>query len=403
MDFALPALDDEALARALAALAAAGLAPGWPSGADRAALAASSGWSGPHLDEAVRRAFAPYPLPACRRLVALGRFAPRRDFVRNRHLLAILAGRVPALATAALFQGLAARHVVTLKPSSAEPVFTRLICALLARAVPVLAAAARCLDADSADPRVATALTNADAVLVYGSDATVGKVQAARPGRLTIAGGHRESAVVVLGDALGSPRAATRLAQAIARDVAIYDQSGCLSPQVVLVEDGATVSPAALADLIYQALVASESYLPSGPVPLLDAAAIRLFVEESRLIARTSSGRVVPAFGPVPPTVVLLPGTAARPAPGYRTLQVVPFRGAPDLPALLPTLADRMQGIAVAGDRCRLAEVLARHPAFRPNRICAPGRLQLPPAGWPENGIVVVRALARCSSGRRSE
>lgn len=398
---AFPHLDDATLAAALAALAAAGCAPDWPTPADRAALATSTGWSGSHLDEALRRAFAPYTPAACRRLVAWARrSAPRAASAptpapSDRRLLAILAGRVPAVATGACFQGLAARYAVVLKPSSAEPVFARLLCDLVARAAPALAPAVRCLDCPSDDPRLADAVAAAPAVLVYGSDATVAAVQAARPGRLTLAGGHRESAVICFREALDAPDAARRLAQAIARDAAIYDQSGCLSPQVVLVQDGATVSPDAFARLLHEALVATSRTLPPGPIPLLDAAAVRMFLEESRLLARATGGLVLPASGPVPPVVTLLPGIPARRAPGFRVLQVVPFQGDPDLASLIPTLANRLQGLAVVGDRNRLATVLARAPAFRPFHLCAPGRLQSPPAGWLENGVSVVRALVQ--------
>lgn len=415
MSSVLLSLSDDALAAALAALAAAGRSPDWPSPADRAALSASTGWPDRHLAEAVRRAFAPFTPAACRRLVARGRASAAAHLVTRSpgtppvagvpatlpadplappSLLVLLAGRAPAVAAAALFQGLAARRTVTLKPSSAEPLFAGLLCRLVASAAPALAPAASLLDAPSGDPRLAAALDAADAVLAYGSDATIAAVLAARPGRLTLAGGHRESAVVLFRDALDRPGAAPRLARAIARDAAVYDQSGCLSPQVVLVEEGAAVSPADLARHLALALVAAERDLPPGPVPLPDAAVARLFLEDSRLLARAGGGLVLPPSGPVPPAVVLLPGLPARPAPGFRVLQVVPFRGVPDLPALLPALAGRLQGLAVAGDRRRLAAALARAPAYRPCRLCAPGRLQSPPAGWPENGLDVVRALS---------
>ncbi len=404
MNPGFPTLDDDALAATMAALAAAGLAPDWPTPSDRAALAGSTGWSGRHLDEAVRRAFAPYTLAACRRLVSLARrtaSAARASpgnldapLPGNWGLLAILAGRVPAVASGALFQGLAARHTVVLKPSSAEPAFARLLCDLVARTAPFLAPAVTLLDAPPGDPRLVDAVAAAPAVLAYGSDATVAAVQAARPGRLTLVGGHRESIAILFGDALGSTASAKRLARAIARDASIYDQSGCLSPQVALVEDGAPVPARAFAHLLHEAFVETARTLPPGPIPILDAAAVRMFLEESRLLARASGGLVLPASGPVPPVVAFLPDLPARRAPGCRVLQVVPFRGDPDLASLLPTLASRLQGLAVAGDRRRLAAALDRFQAFRPCRVCAPGRLQSPPAGWPENGVSVVRALA---------
>jgi hypothetical protein len=79
-------------------------------------------------------------------------------------------------------------------------------------------------------------------------------------------------------------------------------------------------------------------------------------------------------------------------------VQVVPFEGRPDLPRLVPSLVDRVQGIAVAGERSHLADTLAACPEFRPCLVCAPGRLQLPPADWPENGVRLAEWLAGLTS-----
>lgn len=400
----LGALDDDTLASALSATATAGLDADWPNPTDRARLTSSTGWSGAHLVVAVRRAFLPFTPAACRRLVALGRTTANREDPKmrptahsgDRRLLAILAGRVPAVATSAVFNGLAARHKVLLKPSSAEPVFARLLCSLVERAAPQLAASLSLMNIPSSDPRLDLMVSQEDAVLAYGSDATIASIRHNRAERLTMGGGHRESVVLCFRDAFDPPGAARRIARAVARDTAIYDQDGCLSPQVILIEENSALPSAAFASLLHEELLAIAGRLPPGPIPLLSAASVRMFIEESRLLAMSTGGLVLPTDGRGPPAVVLVAATLpARPSPGFRVLQVVPFSGEPDLSFLLPHLANRLQGIAIAGDRQRLAATLARHPAYRPYRTCAPGRLQSPPAGWPENGFVVVRELSQ--------
>ena len=387
-----PALDAPALVAALRALRDA-----WrPPPADAVdALSDATGWPRRHAARAVARAFAPFTDAAIARLVATGR--PRRDRpVPGPWLLAILAGRVPALAANVVLSALAARVPVVLKPAGLEPSFATALARATPAAAPALANAVGLLDAPSGSPALRDAVARAPLCLAYGADATIDAVRAARPGLPTLAGGHRESAVIVFREAL-APHAIRRLAAAIARDVAIYDQSGCLSPQAVLVEDGGTVAPAAFARALADALARVARDLSPAPLPLADAAAVRLFAQEARLLARASGGRVLPDAGPVPPLVAFEPALGMRPGPGFRTVQVLPFAGRPDLNRLLSPLAGRVQGLALAGPRARLADALAAHPAFAAPYVCAPGRLQSPPAGWAENGtppVVAIRNLA---------
>jgi hypothetical protein len=309
-------------------------------------------------------------------------------------LLALLAGRIPALAAGVVFSALAARIPVVLKPSSAEPVFARLLVKALEAAAPDLASAVTVADLPSRHPSLSALAAAAPVALVYGSDSTVAAVLALRPDLPTLTGPHRESAAIVFRDALGLD-SFRRLAAALARDISIYDQSGCLSPQVVLVEEGGDVSPMEFAATVLESLRAIERRWPPGPMPLDAAASMRLLVQEARMPAASSGPRAFPATGQIPPLVIFSPGIPYRPGPGFRTIQVIAFRDAPDLPRLLAPLEGRLQGIAVSGDRRRLNAVLSASPRFRPHRICAPGRLQSPPADWPENGIVLARELAR--------
>jgi hypothetical protein len=382
----LPSGSDAELATALGRLRDAILADAAATAAD---LSAATGWPALHAAEAVRRALAPFHDPALRRLVrAAGGRAPRP----GSWLLAILAGRIPALATGAVFGALAARVPICLKPSSAEPSFAARL-ARTAHRFPGLAGCVALLERPSGDPAVDAAIRSAPACLVYGTDATVDSVLAARPGLATLAAGHRESFALVFREAL-SPDGAARLARGLALDIAIYDQGGCLSPHVVLAETGGSVSPDGLAQRLHDALVRVARALPAGPVPLPAAAASRLLAEEARLLARGGLARAWPPSGPVPPLVVRGDARVLRPGPGHRVVLVVPFQGTPALAELLPGLRDRVQGVALAGPRDRLRAALAAAPAWTPWRVAAPGRLQAPPAGWPENGVNLPAALA---------
>ena len=208
-----------------------------------------------------------------------------------------------------------------------------------------------------------------------------------------------ESFAVVFAGALASKAKALDIAAKIAMDTAIYDQSGCLSPVAVLVQKGGAVSPSEFGRMLVDAMAAS----PFKPGKT-DADAItpaRLFVQE----ISTVRGRNAVMTGPdgIPPAVVMV--DRVRPCPGMRTLQITEFdapgKGGPDAPVLVPDLSDylpglagRVQGMAVAGSGLETTLLLNANPDFRPNHLCRPGRLQDPPAMWPENGIILSRELA---------
>lgn len=393
-----PDLDESRLVAALAALRSGFQAPPPPV---VAALSASTGWPGRHAEAALRRAFRPFTDAALRRLVARGRPAGAPGASESPWLLAILAGRVPALAVQVVISAWAARVAVRIKPSSLEPTVATALVEAVARVAPELIPAIQVVDWSSDASNLRRALATAPLCLAYGSDATAAAVRAARGDLPTRFGAHRESAVVVFREAL-TAASVTRLAAAIARDVAIYDQSGCLSPQVVLVESGGTIEGPGFAAALADALARVDRTLPPATPDLADLAAVRLFAQEARMLGRRSGGRVFPDAGPIPPLVVFEPAGGYRPSPGHRCVQVLPFAGRPDLDRLLGPMSGRVQGLACAGPRTRLRDALAAFPAFAAPYVCAPGRLQDPPAGWAENGTPLVVAIREMVSEARA-
>lgn len=367
-------------------------------------LSASTGWPRAHLVEALRRAFWPWTRGGLDRLAR--RASDSRTTVavvrRDLWLLAILAGRIPALATGAAFRALAAGVPVVLKPSSAEGVFCDLLVESAQRCSDLPARAVRVVK----DPgTVASLVREAPACLACGRDETVEAIRRMRegtcPGSATFVGGHRESLVVVFREALESESSTAALAGWVAGDCAIYDQSGCLSPQVVLVEEGGRMSPGTFARMVLARLQALETRWPPAPPAVEEAATLRLFAEECRLLAARGEGLALPERGPARPLVTLMPHGVYRPGPGRRVLQVLTFRGQPDFARQVPSLAGRLQGLAVAGPRARLDAILRGAPAYLAPYVCRPGRLQSPPADWLENGLDLTAELVRLGTTGR--
>ena len=111
-----------------------------------------------------------------------------------------------------------------------------------------------------------------DCVVATGSDQTL----AAIAGRISpktrfIGYGTRLSFGYVTREAL---RQGMAVAKRAAADVVAWNQCGCLSPHVIYVEDGATVSREAFADMLALELKALEATHPRGPLGVSEAADI---------------------------------------------------------------------------------------------------------------------------------
>jgi hypothetical protein len=126
-----------------------------------------------------------------------------------------------------------------------------------------------------------------DHVWAYGRDETLDTVAARLPDGAVL---HRHGAGfgVALFDASSEPTLA-RLARELARDVALFDQRGCLSPRVLLVQ-----GHAALAERVAAALAAAlselEKRVPLGKLQPSELAQIAEYRDSARY-----AGRIEPA------------------------------------------------------------------------------------------------------------
>ncbi|HYL27642.1 MAG TPA: acyl-CoA reductase [Candidatus Nitrosotalea sp.] len=101
----------------------------------------------------------------------------------------------------------------------------------------------------------AVGLSNFDAVVAFGSDATIQKIgEHVRPPARFIGYGSRASAGYVTREVLNGERAAQRIARNAARDLALYESEGCLSLHALFVEEGGVVSVEGFTQALVEAL-----------------------------------------------------------------------------------------------------------------------------------------------------
>jgi len=289
----------------------------------------------------------------------------------------IVASNVPALALPAIAHACLAGAAVIVKSGRRDPLSAPAFVRALASVDPELAPTVVVADWRGADPALEAALfARATVAVVTGSDATVEALALRAPVRV-VAHGARTSVVALDPSGIDDVQA---VAEAIARDVALYDQRGCLSPHVVWVAGDAR----GFAVELVGALDAAEAALPMAEASLAERAAVRVALDEAEWQGATVLGAAAGA-------VVYDPRPAPQAAIGGRVIRVQPLRALAELASVVPR--GRIECVALAGGPVP-AGLLERGVS----RVCRPGRMQRPTLAWPRGQQAPLRTLLQADT-----
>ncbi len=310
------------------------------------------------------------PEPAAELFRRAGPAAPAKP------VLVILASNLPALALQPLLPALALRRPVVLKSPSSEPLFAPAFVAALGRREPALRHAVAAITWPGGDVRLeAPLLAAAGRILAYGEQQALDDLEARAPGKL-VGYGPKTSLAVIAGDP------APEVAFGLARDVALFDQRGCLSVQAVYTDGDA---PTLARDLAAALQDLAERW-PPGPLDPAVAASLQQVRSEARL-----RGLFQPDLPLAAGTVIVDRDPSFRPGPGGRLIHIHPLPRLDALPELLAPWAGQLQGTALAGDAAWTLQPALE--ALGVSRFAAPGDLQSPDALWHNGGIPPLEAL----------
>jgi hypothetical protein len=293
----------------------------------------------------------------------------------------VLAGNIPGLAVQSLLPALLLGRPLLLKSASAEPWFAPALVAALVAREPALADAYAAVAFTGDDAAAFTAaFADTDPLLAYGGAAAVTNLTAHFGGRL-VAHGPKASVAFV-----GADVDLVGTARGLARDIALFDQRGCLSVQAVYT-DG---DPEELAAALAWALRLESARLPHGPIDAATAAAVQQLRAAADLKQGTKSElQLELAVG----TVLVESATFFRPVPGLRTVRV---HGVPKLTDALPALAawrGQLQGAVLAGPTTE--KLAASLPLLGFSRLAPPGELQSADASWANGGMDPLGVFSR--------
>jgi|GEM_PF-5564262 len=167
-------------------------------------------------------------------------FIQKNPYQQNRYAAQILACTTPAMIAQGFLQGAILNIPQCLKIPSKQPCFAQLLHQSFAEHSAELAQLFElCTGQDDLSGFYAK-LKQADLVFAYGRDETMATLrQQISPQAIFVAHGHVESAAIIFKEA-----AQEEALLSLAYDMLSYDQRGCLSPRLVLIEEGGERSPA---------------------------------------------------------------------------------------------------------------------------------------------------------------
>ncbi len=349
-----------------------------------AAIAHSAGYSVAMLEESIGALLRPFTGDALKSIAA--RISACDATGRPQTVGFIAAGNVAGAGMHEIAIALVAGAGVLIKTASAEPVFFAEFARTLAEIEPDAGARIEVSHWSRARTDLTAALiANWELVAAYGDDATIESLH--RPN--VIGFGSRVSAAVVAPGGIDPSRIA-RVAESLARDVALFEQLGCLSLHQVFVVSPDGGAARELAIRISGALERIGESMPPARIPLRDAIEIRAVRERARW--RALAGEPVALFEGrgLEWTVVFepLPGLndPFKISPGFRTVHVTAVRDLAAFRDCIAGVSKRIEAMAVAGNESEAADIGATVRAIGIPYVCAPGEMQSPPLDWRHGG-----------------
>ncbi len=359
------------------------------------AIAAAWGWSETLLDESIDALMAPITLSALEQLV---------ERVPRRHNLVglIMPGNVPGAGIHEFAIALLAGCALAVKTATAEPLFFSRFTQTLhevdaevgARVVPLNWSRER-------TDLTASLRANCDWITAFGSDDTIAQLDSSisassagdQAGALAAAFGSRVSAAYVTAEAASAP-ISIPIADALARDICLFEQQGCLSPHHIFVEStGPGVAPAFARELAAALERFALRALPPRRYGLEEAAAVRRVRESARWRALGGSDILLAEGDSLAWTLVSDDEASFTASPGYRTVTVSAVSNLGDLKTRMQPVAGRIEALSIAAPKARFEYIRAAMATLGVCYICDPGLMQSPPLDWNHGGGIFMRAL----------
>ncbi|MST00872.1 MAG: hypothetical protein EXS29_06140 [Pedosphaera sp.] len=307
----------------------------------------------------------------------------------------IAAGNLPCPALMSIIHGLLVHSAQFLKCARGTALLPRLFAHSLYDAEPKLGACLEIAEWPGGTLSVEDALfAEADCVTATGTDETLTAIRQRLPQHARFLGhGHRVSFGYLTCDSLTHAQARL-LAQQAARDVAAWDQQGCLSPHLFYVENGGAISGERFAELLAKELENHEQLVPRGPLDVASAASIatrRAFYEVRA--AHSPETRQWCSTDSTAWTVVYEADARFQISCLNRFVFVKEINDLNEVLRAAETVRGQISTIGLAASAASAKEIARKFAQWGATRICPLGQMQNPPLTWRQDGRAPLNEL----------
>jgi hypothetical protein len=233
-------------------------------------------------------------------------------------------------------------------------------------------------------------LARSDVVEVSGGDEAVAAVRARARGRF-VGRGARLSFAALGREVLAEPASLAAAMRGIAEDVSIWDQRGCLSPQVVFAETSTEGELSAAAEALAVALAELARRWPPRRRSLEERAAVLRFRQAVEWgLGATAAGRVI-AGDDLGWMIAVEKTPALRPTCLQRSVRLQPVARLEQIPALAAPVQRWLEAAGLAVEEARFAALARRLEEHGVHRACRAGEMQRPDLSWKPGGLPRLR------------
>lgn len=303
-------------------------------------------------------------------------------------LIHIAAGNLPAPALMSLTLGLLTRSAQFMKCASGGAFIPRLFAHSLYEADHKLGACLEVAEWRGGSIELENSLfTHADLVTATGSDETLAAIRSRLPVNTRFLGyGQRVSFGYVGREVLRADEVSQIISRA-ADDVIAWDQNGCLSPQVIYVEERGAVESDKFAELLATELAKRETTEPRRKISTEESAAIALQrADFETLAAHRGDVKLWQSRENTAWTVVFIHHPRFQFSPTNRFIFVKPVAEFPDVLAGIDELHGKISTVGIAAPPDKYVELARKLAAWGVTRICPLGEMQRPPLTWRHDG-----------------
>ena len=309
--------------------------------------------------------------------------------VHGPKLIAQLApGNLPVPIFQSIAFGLLLRSAQFVKCASGKSLLPRLFGHSLHYVDPRLASSIEIAEWKGGNETLESELFNeADCILAFGNDSTLESARKRLPlNKKFIGYGNRISFGYVdqlANEVMGTQTIISRAAD----DVIAWNQQGCLSPQVIYIEELGSLKPDQFAEMLAEELAKRNTTIPRGELSSKESANITSIRRFYKIRAANNVGAMLwESKDSTDWTVVQEDEKQFQSSPLNRFIFIKPIENPLELMHILEPYRENISTIGIAASESKLREYAKAFGQWGAPRICPLGKMQRPPLAWRHDG-----------------